>query len=192
MKEHVNTSKRLAVVVLGMHRSGTSALAGVLNILGCDEPATLMVPNNSNEKGYFESDKLYQLHKMLLTSAATTWDDWLPIQSDWFNSLRAEEFREKAVKTMREEFGDSRLFVIKDPRICRFVPFLEHVLSDLSVQPRYIHTHRNPLEVEASLCERDLMPSGLGLLIWLRHILDAEFNTRGRIRCFTSYKKLIR
>ena len=49
MSKKKSKSSRIAIVVLGMHRSGTSALAGVLNILGCDKPATVMDPNPFNE-----------------------------------------------------------------------------------------------------------------------------------------------
>ena len=53
---------RSAIVILGMHRSGTSALAGVLNMLGCDLPETLMPANAYNEKGYFESNAIRLLN----------------------------------------------------------------------------------------------------------------------------------
>ncbi|MDP0928012.1 hypothetical protein Q0601_12575 [Paracoccus onubensis] len=185
------TSDRTAVVVLGMHRSGTSALSGVLNILGCEGPATLMAPNESNEKGYFESGKFYRLHTELFASAGTHWDDWLPMPASWSASPPAREFHERAVKTMTDEFGQSRLFVLKDPRICRLVPFWEDVFHEVGATPGYVLTHRNPLEVAASLAKRNGITRGLSHLIWLRHILDAEANTRNRPRCFTSFTQLL-
>ncbi|MDE4063068.1 hypothetical protein, partial [Phaeobacter gallaeciensis] len=189
-----NTTKnpdRTALIVLGMHRSGTSALAGVLNLLGCDEPNTLMVPNENNTKGYFESSELYQLHTQLFASAATRWDDWLPMPEGWFTGPRAAEFHDRAIETVYDEFGKSRLFLVKDPRICRLVPFWEGVLREIDALPRYVLTIRNPLEVAASLHKRDRLSIGQGLLIWLRHVIDAEHDTRGRPRCFTSYAQLM-
>lgn len=182
---------RTAVVVLGMHRSGTSALAGVLSLLGCDQPATLMVPNRNNEKGYFESNRIYQLHTQLFASAATSWDDWLPVSQSWLDSPRAAEFHERALAEMSNEFGSSSLFVLKDPRVCRLVPFWENVFTEFGATPAYILTHRNPLEVASSLNKRDGMVIGMGLLIWLRHVLEAESGTRGRVRCFTSFGQLM-
>ncbi|MCT4372839.1 hypothetical protein CLG85_022035 [Yangia mangrovi] len=182
---------RTAVVVLGMHRSGTSALAGVLSLLGCDQPATLMVPNRNNEKGYFESNRIYQLHTQLFASAATSWDDWLPVSQSWLDSPRAAEFHERALAEMSNEFGSSSLFVLKDPRVCRLVPFWEKVFTEFGATPAYILTHRNPLEVASSLNKRDGMVIGMGLLIWLRHVLEAESGTRGRVRCFTSFGQLM-
>lgn len=92
---------------------------------------------------------------------------------------------------MEEEFGQSRFFVLKDPRICRLVPFWGGVLEEFGAAPHYVLTHRNPLEVAASLHKRDGMPIGLGLLIWLRHLLDAEAGTRGQRRCFVNFAGLL-
>lgn len=182
---------RAAVVVLGMHRSGTSALAGVLNLMGCDVPATLMAMSESNPKGYFESVPLYEMHSRLLSSAGSRWDDWLPLNPGWYRSTRAEEFHERAVQVLGEEFGTARLFVLKDPRICRLLPFWEDVLKTADVAPHYVLTHRNPLEVAASLEKRDGMDPGTGLLLWLRHVLDAEADSRGQPRSFVNYAGLL-
>lgn len=43
------------LIVLGMHRSGTSAIAGFLNKLGITLGSNLMMPTEYNEKGYFEN-----------------------------------------------------------------------------------------------------------------------------------------
>jgi hypothetical protein len=184
--------RRTAIVVLGMHRSGTSALAGMLDILGCDSPATPMKPTQDNPRGYFESSSIYSLHTKLLTSAGSRWDDWTSINPGWMSGPRRDEFQERAVELLATEFKDSRLFVLKDPRICRLVPFWEDVLKESGAKPLYVLTHRNPLDVAASMFKRDGMPTDLGMLIWLRHVLDAEKDTRGRRRTFTSYDRLMR
>ncbi|MEX2519089.1 MAG: sulfotransferase family protein [Paracoccaceae bacterium] len=182
---------RTAIVVLGMHRSGTSALAGALHLMGCDAPTTPMKPTEANEKGYFESEPIYGLHTALLDSAGSRWDDWLPINSVWYKSVWAEEYHNRAVELLDSEFGTSRLFVLKDPRICRLVPFWEDALAASNVAPRFVLTHRNPIEVANSLSGRDELNQGLGMLIWLRHVLDAEAATRGKPRCFVSYESLL-
>ncbi|MFZ5964860.1 hypothetical protein ACOXXX_18100 [Thalassococcus sp. BH17M4-6] len=183
--------KRTAVMVLGMHRSGTSALGGVLSILGCDRPAQEMKPNASNEQGYFESQVLYGLHNRLLKSAGSSWDDWTEFNPRWFDSPRGAEFRAAAAEALQAEFGTSPLFLLKDPRICRFVPFWAGVLDDAGCAVKVVHTHRNPLEVAASLEKRDGLPRDLGVLIWLRYVLDAEYGSRGMSRTFTSYRHLL-
>ncbi len=184
-------SSRKAVLVLGMHRSGTSALAGTLSILGCDLPATPMKADPNNPKGYFESSKFHVLHDQLLHSAGSSWDDWLPVNQGWFESARAEEYRDRIATALREEFGDSRLFVMKDPRICRLLPLWFDVLDHEGCAPLVVHTHRHPLEVARSLERRDGIGLDLGMLLWIRHILDAERDSRGRPRYFTSYERVM-
>lgn len=185
------TSNVSAVVVLGMHRSGTSALAGVLHSLGCSLPADLMGATEDNEKGYFESNAIRRFNDELLSSAGSSWSDWTGFNSAWLRSPVAEGFRLRARELVEKEFGRSHLFVLKDPRICRIVPFWHNVLINLDITPLYIHTHRNPDDVAASLHRRDGMPSGVAKVIWLRHMLDAEYATRGMRRCFVSYESLL-
>ena len=185
------TSNVSAVVVLGMHRSGTSALAGVLHSLGCSLPADLMGPTEDNEKGYFESNAIRRFNDELLSSAGSSWSDWTGFNSAWLESPVAEGFRLRARELVEKEFGRSHLFVLKDPRICRLVPFWHDVLISLHITPLYIHTHRNPDDVAASLHRRDGMPIGVAKVIWLRHMLDAEYATRGMRRCFVSYESLL-
>jgi hypothetical protein len=57
---------REALLVLGMHRSGTSAVAGLLVRLGAQPPKTLMEGDADNRKGYWESTALCAFHERLL------------------------------------------------------------------------------------------------------------------------------
>ncbi|WP_313349536.1 hypothetical protein [Paracoccus sp. (in: a-proteobacteria)] len=191
-----NRSKRVqperrAIIVLGMHRSGTSALSGLLMKLGGDGPLTPLGPHRDNSTGYFESKPLYLLQDELLTSAGTSWDDYRPFPRSWLASPKADEFHHKMESLLATEYGSSGFFVIKDPRICRLLPFWLDVLDGLQAQPLFVHTHRNPLEVAQSLHKRDGLDLEYGYLLWLRHILDAEAGSRGKIRSFTSYDRLL-
>lgn len=174
-----------------MHRSGTSALARVLNLLGCDLPKTLMQPSPSNEAGHWESDAIYRLNDRILESAGTTWHDWLELNPKWFDSPKAEEFRDEAIAALNDEFGASRLFVLKDPRICRLLPFWLDVFGRCSVRPLIFLPLRNPLEVAASLEKRNGFEPALGHLLWLRHVLDGEAASRGVPRFFLTYDQLM-
>jgi hypothetical protein len=173
-----------------MHRSGTSAFARVLNLLGCDLPQTVMQAHEAGETSSWQSDAVGQLNDRILASAGSRWADWLEFNPGWLESPRAEEFREEALALVREEFGSSRQFVLEDPRICRLLPFWLGVLQEAGAQPLIVSPVRNPLEVAASLEERDGFEAGLGHLLWLRHVLDAEFASRGTRRFFTSYDRL--
>ncbi len=87
--------------------------------------------------------------------------------------------------------ANSRLILLKDPRICRMVPFWLRGLDRARIVPRIVIAIRNPLESAMSLLDRDDIPVREGLLLWLRHVLDAERFTRGRDRCFVPYAELL-
>ncbi|MDB5506211.1 MAG: hypothetical protein JWR75_849 [Devosia sp.] len=184
-------ASRVAVVVLGMHRSGTSAFSRVFGLLGCDLPRSLVGADASNETGYWESQPVRALNDRILESAGTRWNDWLPVTPGWSTSLKAPGFRAAARQILRDEFGDAALFVLKDPRICRLVPFWLGTLEAEGISPRILVALRHPLDVVASLQQSNGIDPGVGHLLWLRHTLDAEFGSRGHVRLFASYEQLL-
>lgn len=182
---------RTVLVVLGMHRSGTSAMAGVLSHMGCDLPRDLMPPTDANPKGYFESNKAYRLNDDLLKSGGSSWDDPAAFNPAWYESPRFPEYRMRAAGVLREEFGESGFFVLKDPRMCRLLPFWQRVLADQDIGARYVCIHRHPREVAASVGRREGWPETVGLVLWLRHVIEAERASRGLPRVFVSYDGLL-
>jgi hypothetical protein len=184
-------SPRQAVLVMGMHRSGTSALSGILGKLGVQPPRTLMRPTDDNPRGYWESTKLMVFHDELLRSAGSTWSDWDAFNPDWIQSSVAETFRDRLPEIIEHEFGDAPLFLVKDPRISRFARFWLDALPSLSIVPKVVICVRHPREVVQSLEKRDHFARKRAQLIWLRHMLDAEYATRGASRCFVHYTDLL-
>jgi len=66
-----------------MHRSGTSALAGVLKILGLESGGNLMKPLDSNPKGFFENEKIFEINDGILHSLHSRWDDTDELPDNW-------------------------------------------------------------------------------------------------------------
>mgnify|MGYP003626580712 CR=1 FL=1 len=201
MKKRTGTSRRpkakpndkVAIVVLGMHRSGTSMLTGILDCLGCKGPKTPMEANAESPKGFFESQLVYQLNNEILKTAGTCWDDWKPQQEGWLDSPRFNEFHVRAIEVLRAEYGDASMIYLKDPRICRLFPLWRRALEEIGYRVVCIHTHRHPVDVATSLSVRkniEVEPS-LGMLSWLRNILEAEAASRDLPRIFTSYASVI-
>jgi len=188
----IQRTERIGILVLGMHRSGTSALTRVINLLGADLPSRLLPPmRGNNEAGFWESKEIYRLNDEILASAGSAWDDWWPLDPEWFRSAAATSFQARALDLLREDFGQSPLFVLKDPRICRLLPFWLAVLRDFAAEPRCILTIRHPSAVAASIEKRDgLDPSRSGLL-WLRYTLEADHGSRGLRRAFVAYDELL-
>jgi hypothetical protein len=92
---------------------------------------------------------------------------------------------------IRAEFGDEPLIFIKDPRICRFVSFIVSILDELDFTTVAILPVRNPLHVASSLRRRDNLTPSKSVLLWLRHVLDAERHSRRLRRAFVSYAELL-
>lgn len=184
-------ARRQAIIILGMHRSGTSALGGVLNLLGVSAPKTLQEGNVSNPKGYWESVPLVAANDGLLELADSYWDDVRPLDLTKADPQLLAQQRERIEKIISEEFGNSPLFFIKDPRICRFFSFLMDILNGMDIRTVVLQAVRNPLEVANSLHHRDGFSLSKGLLLWLRNTLDSEYYSRSLPRYFIPYEKLL-
>ena len=182
---------KTAILVAGMHRSGTSALTRVLNLVGCDLPRTLVAPKQDNVAGFWESQVVVELNQAILTSAGSAWNDWRPFDTDWYASPVADPFRERAPRVLYQEFDDSRLFILKDPRICRLLPFWIEAVRTFGAQAAVVMPIRNPLDVGSSMETRDDLNPFVGYLAWLRHVLDAEAASRGVPRVFVRYEQLL-
>ena len=182
---------KTAILVAGMHRSGTSAVSRVLNLLGCALPKSLSPTGPDNPSGFWESLAIKELNDSILASAGSAWDDWETLDARWYESPIAEEFRDRARTTLADEFGDCRLFVLKDPRICRLLPFWIDSLDEFGAEPFIVTPVRNPLDVAMSIEVRDGIDRSIGLLLWLRHHLDAEVTTRHLRRVYVRYERLI-
>ncbi|MEO3479090.1 hypothetical protein AAFO90_15580 [Phaeobacter sp. CAU 1743] len=184
---------REAVVVLPMHRSGSSALSRVLNLLGCDLPKTLMLGNETNPTGHWESVEIRALNDDILASGGSQWQDWQAFNPNWYKTPKPHEFQARALKVLQDEFGSSSLFVFKDPRVCRIFPFWRDTFTAAGIDPKIILTVRHPQEVAASLERRkdNGIPVLVGLLLWLRHMLEAEADTRGMTRATVSFDRLL-
>ena len=66
---------------------------------------------------------------------------------------RLDHYKSRIKTILAEEYGDAQLMVIKDPRMCRFVPLYNDALAELDITPRFVLLQRNPLAVTASLAQ---------------------------------------
>jgi hypothetical protein len=191
---------RRVVLVLGMHRSGTSALARALGALGLGLPDNLLPPAPDNTEGYFESQDLARLNERILAAAGTAWHEPAPIPETWFTSAEALAFRNRAEAFVNEAFRSSSTVVLKDPRLCRLLPFWRACLTDLNVALGSVVILRDPREVAQSLQVRvlsnDTRPAGILSIarahwLWLRYVIEAEHASRGLPRAVLTYEMLL-
>ena len=149
--------------MMGMHRSGTSALAGALAALGLDAgPAEALMPaDDGNPEGYFEVTSIAELDEMILALLGGRWD--IPPRRDEGWSERADlgPFLEEARCLVSQTFSSDR-FVLKDPRMALLVPLWRQVLEDVVA----VLIVREPAEVARSMARRDAMTPLTGLSLW--------------------------
>lgn len=181
---------KTALVVLGMHRSGTSSVAGTLALLGAKAPQTLMRPAEDNPKGFWESEVLAELNDRLLAAGGSNWHDWRRFDLASVNEA-LPSFHNEATKKLATEFGDANLIVLKDPRICRLFGFWRNVLEESGYRVVVISPLRSPAEVAASLMARNDMSRSHALRLWLRHVSDAERVSRGLPRRLLAWSDFI-
>jgi hypothetical protein len=189
---------RTAILICGMHRSGTSALTRVLNFLGADLPNNLYPPGLGNKSGHWEPRDAPQLHDEMLGSMGThlsaIWDG----NPAWFEARSAHSLSKKIRQLVKTEYDASPLFLVKDPRISLVLPLWRKVLDEMGIHQRVIIVFRDPMEVAESLRRRQtrhypchVWHSDRGGLLWLRYLLAAERFSRDMHRAFCSYSSLM-
>ena len=182
---------RRAAIVAGMHRSGTSALTRVLGYCGLRMPRNLVAPDQGNTAGHWESELVFQFNDRLLARLGL---DWISCQSgavELANQPDYVDLLREGAQIILDEFGETGDIVLKDPRICRLLPFWLDVLQRLEIEPAVVLAVRAPQQVALSLSRRNAILQSYGLRAWLRFTLDAERASRHLPRVVVSFDQLM-
>lgn len=188
----ISTSLKQGLIVTGMHRSGTSCVAGMLEKAGFEFGDSLIPAKAGvNEKGFFEDRNILEINQQLLVSLQREWWSFDPIDpEDWLSDSVAE-IRATAIAFMSKRFNAAESWVFKDPRFCLLMPFWLDVFRALGVELKFLISVRHPDAVAQSLNVRDDFDASLGHLLWVQHYLAVEKFTRGMNRFFIDYDKLV-
>lgn len=169
---NVSIHTKDAVLVLGMHRSGTSVLTGVLQHMGLYLGEGLISPNSYNPKGYFEHIEINSLNDQILTALGSSWYDPLPLKMPDIPLIMHCIHNIK--KTIQKNFEHVEHFGLKDPRLCILLPYYLVALEDLGYTVKFIIILRNPFEIAASLETRDAMPHENALRLTEKYLTSIE------------------
>ncbi|RUL73091.1 hypothetical protein [Dyella choica] len=183
--------KKTAILVAGMHRSGTSALAGALKLTGVSLGRRLLEPGQDNPKGYWEHRDAVVIHEQLLEALGRRWDDVRPLPDKWMLSDAAQMARSQIADLIQREFEDAEVWAVKDPRMCRLLPLWIEVLRECEIRAVTLMAVRAPSEVAASIQARNHWALPIGELLWLRHVIEAESASRQVERTALLYEDLI-
>ncbi|GAB3394572.1 glycosyltransferase [Azotobacter armeniacus] len=180
------------VVVLGMHRSGTSAITRSLQVLGVELGDNLIPPNaNVNAKGFWEDVDVNALNIELLAALGHDWHTLTPLLPEHLNSSILDTFKLRAVQLLREKLSAVDCFGLKDPRIARLLPFWMSVFAHLNAQVSYVIACRHPMSVVRSLAKRDGFALEKAYQLWLEHMLASLEGTQNHPRIVVDYDLLI-
>ena len=165
-----------ALIILGMHRSGTSALAGQCASLGFWLGDDLLPPVPANPKGFFEDVELMRANDRLVTLLFGGWTSPL----SWAESAAEMPLAHprigaivQAIRAVLERLGaHAPMWAVKDPRISRLLPLWWPLLRTMGVEARLVMALRRPDEVVASLASRDAVGTATARLMWLRHVAE--------------------
>jgi hypothetical protein len=184
---------RKLVVVLGMHRSGTSAVTAALHALGLwtGKPESLLGATPENARGYWELRELVTLDDEILRALGSAWEAPHVPPVVHLGAARYAEFAERARRLLIDAFDQSPHLAIKDPRMCRLLDFWIVQFEALGLDVRYVLTLRDPIACAMSLQKRDRLPLDLGRWLWIDHLTSACNQTAGRNRLFISYERLL-
>ena len=173
-----------AVCVTGMHRCGTSFIAGALQGLGVSlgDPDRFMQPGFDNPAGYNEVRSITELDDELMTHLGGAWDQPPVLDPGWEADPSLEPFRSRASEILDDVFGrvDDRpgLFAWKDPRLSLLLPFWRTVAPIATT----IVPLRDPIEVAASLAGRKYpVDATQAAGLWLRYVFGAVANDPGHL-----------
>src|SRR5436190_24368529 len=123
---------KLCIIVAGMHRSGTSAITRLINLLGADIARDLLPgQQENNPRGFWEATAVIEIHDRLLAALGSSYNDADSLPQNWIQSGAAHAAKLELTKEIEKEFSASLLFVVKDPRIGRLLPLWLSLLDEL-------------------------------------------------------------
>jgi hypothetical protein len=187
-------AERSLVLVAGSGRSGTSLFSGILQRLGYHVPQPEVPADSTNPRGFAESQWVVDFHTRLLLKAGVQVSDARP--AAW--GATADVALDNAVhgelsRWLGKQFRSSDHVLVKDPRLCWFLPLWRRCAEEAGVSPRFATLLRHPAAVIESKqrsyggWQNDVNRTAG----WLNLTLFTERATREGPRVFVRYEDLL-
>ena len=178
-----------SVVVLGMHRSGTSVVARIINLLGlplCRDDDLHSGPDNPT--GHWESESLIKFNDRLLKMFGGSWAFPPNMSRNWENAPPAAALHGEGVRVFRRAYPREE-WVWKDPRACLTLPFWRTVWEE---SPVVVFVSREPLEIYLSLLKREGLGKAHCIALWERYTRSTLLGAHGLPIVKISYDQLMK
>lgn len=144
-----------AVVIVGVGRSGTSAITRGVQALGVELGDHLRPGGGKNPTGFFEDERLLAINKRLKRLLHIRGDSVRLIEPDEWRAPAVRALQQEAIETVRHGFAQYPLWGYKYARTLRLLPFWRAVFDALHLDVRYVVALRNPLSVARSRARLD-------------------------------------
>jgi hypothetical protein len=182
------------VVVLGMHRSGTSAITRSLVALGVELGKNTVGGDANNQKGYFESPEVVKINDIILEKLGSNWASLKFLGSESLRGLHFNEERIRAARWVEEMLSQGKPIGFKDPRLCRTLPFWQKVFEELRLCTGYLLIYRYPDEVAASIMRRGLGSTSIDYAksLWCAYQVDALRHLKSQKWLAVKYDLMLR
>jgi predicted O-linked N-acetylglucosamine transferase (SPINDLY family) len=168
------------ILVLGCHRSGTSAVARSLKCMGVTLGQMAEWSASDNPTGFWEHSQIIQLDQLILRLMGKDWDDpapWGDAVLEFMNSHpEAKKILEAGREIVTGELSQHRLFGLKEPRMCRLLPIWRSLLQQTDCDVSVVRAVRHPAAVADSLWRRNRIPAEKALRLWLEHVQRVRFD----------------
>jgi hypothetical protein len=178
----VDPARHTAVVVVGVGRSGTSAITRGVQALGVELGDRLRPPGGKNPTGFFEDQDLLAINKRLKRLLRIRGDSVRLIEDGEWQAPAVRALQQEAIETVRRRFGAYPLWGYKYARTLRLLPFWRPVFAALDLDARYVVALRNPLSVARSRAKLDPQrgTQEQSDLEWLVNVVPYFRDLRGR------------
>jgi hypothetical protein len=187
-------SDRQLLLVVGVGRSGTSLLSGMLGQLGFRIPQPEVQADETNPRGFGEPRWVVDFHTRLLRERRVTVNDSRPAAWEATTAAgEASEVRDELRSWLEGELREPAAVLVKDPRTVWFLPLWMHCAAELGARTSFVTMLRHPAEIVTSA--RRSYGTGLTeatrAAAWINVILQTELVTREAPRAFVRYEDLL-
>lgn len=189
----INKANSRAICILGMHRSGTSAIARSINLLGVylGESENLLSAQEDNPHGFWEHLNIIDIQNRILWELGVSWDTPVPLEELWWKNPEMIPFRNEIKQFISQQMISQNLWAWKDPRTCLLLPLWLDILQELGVEVNFVISIRNPLDIANSLLKRNNIPIQKSLGIWMNYMISVARWTANSKCILVSYDEFL-
>jgi hypothetical protein len=178
------------VVVVGMHRSGTSLCAHLLQTMGVNMAEDAGASPN-NRKGHWERPRINDLNDRIFTRFGRGWNEAahiLALPEHWLDDATVKAVKGELIGVLASGMSRPGLYGFKDPRTARLLPVWREVFAAVGAVPRFVFCIRNPAQVARSVHARDRMARDQAEYRWLMYNAEAVIGLGDDAICLLPYE----